>query len=77
MSLGKKKVVDPEKQEKQVWASGAEMQTLAVDSRAAVWVSTAEKIIPGETRKFSRRLGGGVLSASSAQKSAVTVFANS
>ena len=31
---------------------------LAVDTRTVVWVSTAEKIIPGETRKYSRKFGG-------------------
>ena len=37
--------------------SGPEIQTLAVDTRTAVWVSTAEKIVLGETRKFSRKFG--------------------
>ena len=39
-----------------VWVSGAEIQTSAVDTRSAVWVSTAEKvskIVLGETRNFS------------------------
>ena len=50
--------VDPDHQEKiGFWAAGAEIQTSAVDTRTAVWVSTAEKffkIILGETRNFSR-----------------------
>ena len=51
-----------------VWVSGAEIQTSAVDTRTAVWVSTAEKfskIVLGKTRNFSRKFRGG-LSASSA-----------
>ena len=41
-----------------VWVSGAEIQASAVDTRTAVWVSTAEKfskIVLGETRKFSEK----------------------
>ena len=44
-----------------VWVPGAEIQTSAVDTRPAVWVSTAEKffkIVLGETRNFSRKLRG-------------------
>ena len=44
-----------------VWVSGAEIQTSAVDTRTAVWVSTAEKfskIFLGETRNFSRKFRG-------------------
>ena len=44
-----------------VWVSGAEIQTSAVDTRTAVWVSTAEKlfkIVLGETRNFSRKFRG-------------------
>ena len=42
-----------------VQVSGAEIQalvvdTLAVDTRTAVWVSTAEKIVLRETRKISQ-----------------------
>ena len=40
------------------WASGAEIQTSAVDTRTAVWLSTPEKfskIALGETRNFSRK----------------------
>ena len=39
-----------------VWVSGAEIQTSAVDTRTAVWVSTPEKfskIVLGKTRNFS------------------------
>ena len=39
---------------------GAEIQTLAVDTRTAVWVSTAEKIVRivlGETRNVSQMFG--------------------
>ena len=41
-----------------VWVSGAEIQTSAVDTRTAVWVSTPEKfskIVLGKTRNFSRK----------------------
>ena len=44
-----------------VWVSGAEIQTSAVDTRTAVWVSTPEKfskIVPGKTRNFSRKFRG-------------------
>ena len=44
-----------------VWVCGAEIQTSAVDTRTAVWVSTAEKfskIVLGKTRNFSRNFGG-------------------
>ena len=44
-----------------VWVSGAEIQTSAVDTRTAVWVSTAEKIskiVLGKTRNFSRKFRG-------------------
>ena len=44
-----------------VWVSGVEIQTSAVDTRTAVWVSTAEKIfkiVLGETWNFSRKFGG-------------------
>ena len=44
-----------------VWVSGAEIQTSAVDTRTAVWVSTAEKyskIFLGETRNFSQKCRG-------------------
>ena len=40
------------------WVSGAEMPTSAVDTRTAVWVSTAEKFSEGETRNFSRKFRG-------------------
>ena len=40
-----------------VLVSGAEIQTSVVDSRTAVWVSTAEKIVLRETQKFSRKFG--------------------
>ena len=35
---------------------GAEIQTLAVKTRTAVWVSTAEEIVLRKTRKFPRNL---------------------
>ena len=41
-----------------VWVSVAEIQTSAVDTRTAAWVSTAEKIfkiVLGETQNFSRK----------------------
>ena len=44
-----------------VWVSGAEIQTSAVDTRTAVWVSTAEKIfkiVLGKTRNSSRKFRG-------------------
>ena len=44
-----------------IWVSGAEIQTSAVDTRTAVWVSTPEKfskIVLGETRNFLESLGG-------------------
>ena len=44
-----------------VWVSGAEIQASAVDTRTAVWVSTAEKffkIVLGETRNFARKFRG-------------------
>ena len=44
-----------------VWVSGAEIQTSAVDTRTAVWASTAgkiSKIFLGETRNFSRKFRG-------------------
>ena len=44
-----------------VWVSGAEMQASAVDTRTAVWVSTAEKMcknVLGETRNLSRLFRG-------------------
>ena len=44
-----------------VRASGAEIQTSAVDTRTAVWVSTPEKfskIILGKTRNSSRKFRG-------------------
>ena len=44
-----------------VWVSGAEIQTSAVDTRTAVWVSTAEKFSKRfleETRNFSRKFRG-------------------
>ena len=44
-----------------VWASGAEIQTSAVDTRIAVWLSTTEKfskIVLGETRNFSQKFRG-------------------
>ena len=45
-----------------VWVSGAEIQNFsAVDTRTAVWVSTAEKvsrILLGETRIFLKSFGG-------------------
>ena len=46
-----------------VWVSGAEIQTSAVDTRTAVWVSTPEKfskIVLGKTRIFSRKFRGGL-----------------
>ena len=49
------------KKKKGVWVSGAEIQTSAVDTRIAVWVSTAEKFfktVLGETRNFSRKFRG-------------------
>ena len=36
-----------------VWVSGAEIQTSAVDTRTAVWVSTAEKIVQNRFGKNS------------------------
>ena len=44
-----------------VSVSGAEIQTSAVDTRTAVWVSTSEKfskIVLGKTRNFSRMFRG-------------------
>ena len=44
-----------------VWVSSAEIQPSAVDTRTAVWVSTAEKfskIVLGETGNFSRKFRG-------------------
>ena len=44
-----------------VWVSGAEIQTSAVDTRTAVWVSTPEKFsktVLGKTRNFSRKFRG-------------------
>ena len=44
-----------------VWVSGAGIQTSAVDTRTAAWVSTAEKVfkmVLGETRIFLESLGG-------------------
>ena len=42
-----------------VWVSGAEIQTSAVDTRTAAWVSTPEKISKiGKTRNFSRKFRG-------------------
>ena len=44
-----------------VWVSGAEIQTSAVDTRTAVWVSTPEKfskIVLGKTWNFSRMFRG-------------------
>ena len=44
-----------------VWVSGAEIQTAAVDTRIAVWVSTPEKLsktVLGKTRIFLESLGG-------------------
>ena len=41
----------------EVQVSGAEIQTLVVDTRIAVWVSTAEKFVLRETRKSSRKFG--------------------
>ena len=44
-----------------VWVSGAEIQASGVDTRIAVWVSTAEKmfkIVLGETRNLSRKFRG-------------------
>ena len=44
-----------------VWVSGAEIPTSAVDTRTAVWVSTAEKfskIVLGETRNSSQKFRG-------------------
>ena len=44
-----------------VWVSGAEIQTSAVDTRTAVWVSTPEKIskiVLGKTRNSSRKFRG-------------------
>ena len=34
------------------------MQTLAVDTISAVWVSTAERLILRESQKLSRKFGG-------------------
>ena len=52
----------PEKARKiRVWVSGAEIQTSAVDTRLAIWVSAAEKvfkIVLGETRIFLKSLRG-------------------
>ena len=50
-----------------VWVSGAELQSSAVDTRTAVWVSTPEKfskIVLGTTRKFSRKFRGGLSAGS-------------
>ena len=44
-----------------VWVSGAEIQTSAVDTATAVWVSTPEKFsktVLGNTRNFSRKFRG-------------------
>ena len=44
-----------------VWVSGAEIQTSVVDTRTAVWVSTAEKfskIVLGKARNSSRKFRG-------------------
>ena len=44
-----------------VWVSSAEIQTSAVDTRLAVWASTAEnvpKTVLGKTRNFSRKFRG-------------------
>ena len=44
-----------------VWVSGAEIQTSAVDTRIAVWVSTAEKfskIVLEKTRNCSQKFRG-------------------
>ena len=51
----KQRCIPRKPRETEVWVSGAEIQTLAVDTRTAVWVSTTEKIILRETRKFSQR----------------------
>ena len=57
-----KSAVDPRKPRKTgVWVSGAEIQTSAVDTRTAVWVSTPKKfskIVLGKTRIFLESLGG-------------------
>ena len=37
--------------------TGAEIQTLAEDTRTVVWVYTAEKIVLRDTRKRSRQFG--------------------
>ena len=41
-----------------VWVSGAEIQTSAVDTRTAVWVSTAEKFSREKLGIFLESLGG-------------------
>ena len=59
-----------------VWASGAEIQTSAVDTRTAVWVSTTEKfskIFLGKTRNFSRKFRG--VSAPALYKNAAVIQA--
>ena len=73
----KQRCTYPENQEKtEVGVSGAEIQTLAVDARTAVWVSTAEKnfkIVLGETRNFSRMFG--VVSAPALYKNPAVIVA--
>ena len=56
------------------WVSGAEIQTSAVDTRTAVWVSTPEKfskIVLGKIRNFSRKFRGGVSAPALYKKPAV------
>ena len=44
-----------------VWVSGAEIQTSAVDTRTAVWVSTPENLNrSGKNSNFSRKFRGGL-----------------
>ena len=60
-----------------VWVSGAGIQTSAVDTRTAVWVSTAEKfskIVLGKTRKFSRKFRG--VSAPALYKNPTVIFSD-
>ena len=51
--------VKPRKPRKtEAWISGAEIQTSAMDTRTAVWVSTAEEIIRGKLGNALESLGG-------------------
>ena len=49
----KQRCIPRKAREKEVWVSSAEIQTLAVDTRTAVWVSTPEKVrAPNISRNF-------------------------